>query len=112
MRSSLTFASVALLATLAACGTDPATGDDGCGFGGSGATGVGQWIYAAHNEDADLQLPSDDGAGKPVGMDVTPGQIGFFQMHYLNTSDADITVHVTLNAEAYDAGVQATKTFA
>src|SRR5678816_2345134 len=34
------------------------------------------------------------------------------QMHYLNTSDADITVHVTLNGEAYDAGVTATKTFA
>jgi hypothetical protein len=84
--------------------------DSNCGFGGG--TNVGQWIYAAQNEDADLKLPSDDGNGKPVGMDVNPGQAGFIQMHYLNTSDAEITVHVTLNAEAYDAGVQATKTFA
>lgn len=200
MRSSLTFASVALLATLAACGTDPAVGDDGngsgsgsgsgsgtgmdpappargfqmkspditikagqeitycwyfktpnteaftikrwvshmtpgshhmimfftnslaqpegtvsssnCGFGGSNPANLGQWIYAAQNEDADLPLPADDGAGKPVGMDVNPGQAGFIQMHYLNTGDTDITVHVTLNGEAYDAGVQATKTFA
>jgi hypothetical protein len=81
-----------------------------CGFGGG--TNVGQWIYAAQNEDADLKLPADDGAGKPVGMDVNPGQAGFIQMHYLNTSDDDITVHVTLNAEAYDAGVATTKTFA
>jgi hypothetical protein len=199
MRSSLTLGSVALLALLAACGTDPAIGDDddgmgsgsgsgsgsgtpdleppargfqmkspeitikageeitycwyfktpnteqytikrwvshmtggshhmivfftsslsqpegtvsssSCGFGGG--TNVGQWIYAAQNEDADLKMPTDDGNGQPVGMDVKPGQVGFIQMHYLNQGEEDIKVHVTLNAEAYDAGVTATKTFA
>ena len=50
-----------------------------CGFGGG--TNVGQWIYAAQNEDADLPLPSDDGNGQPVGMDVKPAQPGFIQMH-------------------------------
>jgi hypothetical protein len=57
-------------------------------------------------------MPTDDGNGQPVGMDVKPGQVGFIQMHYLNQGEEDIKVHVTLNAEAYDAGVTATKTFA
>ena len=81
-----------------------------CGFGS--ASNIGTWVYAAQNVDADMPLPADDGAGKPVGMDVSPGQPAFIQMHYLNSTDAPIVAHVTLNAEAYDAGVQTTKTFA
>jgi hypothetical protein len=82
-----------------------------CGFGG-GTSGIGAWVYAAQNVDQDMALPTDDGNGQPIGMDVPVAQPGFIQMHYLNTGDADITVHVTLNAEAYDAGVAATKTAA
>jgi hypothetical protein len=82
-----------------------------CGFGG-GTNGLGAWVYAAQNEDADMMLPSDDGNGQPIGMDVPPAQAGFIQMHYLNTTDEDIVVHVTLNGEAYDAGVATTKTAA
>ena len=51
MRSSLTFASVALLATLAACGTDPAVGDDGNGSG-SGLVMMAEvalWASTARN---------------------------------------------------------------
>lgn len=75
-------------------------------------TNIATWIYAAQNIDAELALPSDDGAGKPLGMDVKAGQVGFIQMHYLNTKDEPIIAHVTVNAEAYEADVQATKTFA
>jgi hypothetical protein len=41
MRSSLTLGSVALLALLAACGTDPAIGDDDDGMGSGSGSGSG-----------------------------------------------------------------------
>jgi hypothetical protein len=81
-----------------------------CGL--TNGTSIATWIYAAQNVDAELALPTDDGAGKPLGMDVAAGQVGFIQMHYLNTKDEPITAHVTVNADAHDVGVEATKTFA
>lgn len=81
-----------------------------CGL--TNGASVATWIYAAQNVDASLALPSDDGAGKPIGMDVAAAQAGFIQMHYLNTKDEPITAHVTVNADAYDAGADTTKTFA
>ena len=82
----------------------------GCGI--TSGTSVATWIYAAQNPDAELALPTDDGAGKPLGMDVAVGQYGFIQMHYVNSSDSVLNAHVTLNADAYDAGAATTKTFA
>ena len=82
-----------------------------CGVGGS-ATNIPSWIYAAQNTMADMALPTDDGTGKPLGMDVAPGKAGYIQMHYFNSTDAAINAHVTINAEAHDAGVTATKTAA
>lgn len=84
--------------------------DTNCGL--TSGTNIATWIYAAQNVDASLALPTDDGTGKPLGMDVAAGQTGFIQMHYLNSTDNEITVHVTVNADAYDAGVDTTKTFA
>jgi hypothetical protein len=82
----------------------------GCGAGGT--SNIPSWIYAAQNVDADMMLPADDGTGKPLGMDVAPAQAGFIQMHYYNSTDEVIKAHVTINAEAHDAGVTATKTAA
>lgn len=84
--------------------------DSSCGI--TSGTNVATWIYAAQNRDAELALPGDDGSGRPLGMDVASGQTGFIQMHYLNPTDEALKVHVTLNAEAYEAGVDTTKTFA
>jgi hypothetical protein len=82
-----------------------------CGVGGS-ATNIPSWVYASSQVDSDMMLPADDGTGKPLGMDVTPGQFGYIQMHYNNRTDDPIIAHVTVNAEAHDAGVAATKTAA
>lgn len=82
-----------------------------CGAAG-GASGAPAWVYAAQNSEQDLALPTDDGTGKPLGMDVAPSQPGFLQLHYYNASDETLTVHATINAEAHDVGVAATKTFA
>jgi hypothetical protein len=83
---------------------------DNCGFGGVG--NVGQWVYAAQNIDQELALPSDDGTGKPLGMDVKAGQTGFLQLHYYNSGEETLHVHAVINAEAHEANVDATKTFA
>jgi hypothetical protein len=85
--------------------------ESSCGFSGGGLN-VPQWIYSAQNSPSDLTLPPDDGTGTPVGMDVAPGQAAMLEVHYLNSTDDPITSKVTVNAEAYDAGVATTKTFA
>ncbi len=75
-------------------------------------TDFAQWIYAASQPTANLPFPADDGAGKPLAIDIPAGTPMFIQMHYLNASDDPLTVNVTLNAEALEAGVAYTKTAA
>lgn len=80
--------------------------------GGGGGANIASWVYSAQTASANLMLPADDGAGKPVAMDIGPGQAAFVQMHYNNTGDAPLVARAVINAEAYDAGVATTKTFA
>ena len=62
------------------------------------------WTYLAQSADNEADMPSDDGTGKPVGMAVPANQPAVMQMHYLNTTEAPLTVHVTLDANGYPAG--------
>lgn len=79
-----------------------------CGFG----TSAPSWTYSAQTPTAELALPADDGAGKPLAMEIPPNTAGFIQMHYFNATDQPITAHVTINAEALPAGAEFTKTAA
>ena len=81
-----------------------------CGFGIAGGGTI--WTYAAQQPQAEVALPLDDGAGKPLAQDIPANAPAFFQMHYLNASDQPMIVHVQLDAEALEAGVQYTKTAA
>jgi hypothetical protein len=81
-------------------------------LGGGNFSNIPTWIYSAQTPTAELSLPADDGTGKPVGMDIAAGQPGFVQMHYNNTGDEPIIAHATINADAYEADVVTTKTFA
>jgi hypothetical protein len=81
-----------------------------CGFSTAGA--IKTWTYAAHTEQAQLELPSDDGGGTPLGQLIPPNTAGFLAMHHLNTTANAITAHVTINAEALDAGAAYTQTAA
>ena len=83
---------------------------DACG--GFAAKDAPSWTYAAQTPTNEIALPTDDGTGKPLGQQIAPGTPAYFQMHYLNATDAPLQAHVTLNAEAYDAGVQYTRTAA
>lgn len=84
--------------------------DASCGMGASFP--FPSWLYSAQTSEAAIQLPGDDGAGKPLGMEVLANQPAFVQMHYLNATDAPIDAHVTLRAYALDAGREFTKTAA
>ncbi len=83
----------------------------GCGINATG-TDFPQWIYAAQTAEANLIFPTDDGAGKPLAIDIAANSAAYFQMHYLNASDVPLTVRVTLNAEALEPTVDYTKTSA
>jgi hypothetical protein len=90
--------------------TDGEVSESGCG-GGVGANS-GIWTYASQTIDQTETLPTDDGSGKPLAMNIVAGQTGFVQMHYLNASDQDAMVHIEINADALDAGAQFTQTSA
>lgn len=81
-----------------------------CGLGTGGFANQPAWTYAAQTQTAELELPSDDGTGKPLAQDIAPNTPAYFQMHYLNATDGPLTVHVELTAEALDEGVAYTKT--
>ncbi|CAN5425982.1 hypothetical protein BH11MYX1_BH11MYX1_24370 [soil metagenome] len=85
------------------------TVDEDCGLGGNS---IPVWVYAAQTEDQELALPSDDGTGMPLAQNIPAGQAAYFQMHYINLSDAPETVHVELNAFALAEGVAYTPTAA
>jgi hypothetical protein len=94
-------------------GAQPADGtiDQNCGFGGAGrAKNLPVWTYATQTEYQEEDLPSDDGAGKPLAQNIAPNSAGYLQMHYLNASPNMITAHVDLKAYALAAGTAYTET--
>ncbi|CAN5716123.1 hypothetical protein BH11MYX2_BH11MYX2_26930 [soil metagenome] len=83
---------------------------DNHGCGNFSAGSLPAWTYAAQSAEYELELPQDDGTGKPLGQLIKAGSSGYIQMHYLNSSDAPVSAHVTLNAEAYPANTAYTNT--
>ena len=78
-----------------------------CGFGLNAS-----WTYSAQTPTSKIELPSDDGTGKPLAIDIPPNTAGFVQMHYFNPGTETIKAHVTINADALPAGAAFTKTAA
>src|SRR5687768_11699669 len=64
-----------------------------CGFGLNSS-----WTYSAQTPAASVALPTDDGAGKPLAIDIPPNTAGFVQMHYFNPGSEAIKARVTINA--------------
>jgi hypothetical protein len=90
--------------------TKPPGTVDTSGCGNFSAGNVPSWTYSAQTPTNEVALPTDDGAGKPLGQRISPNTPAYFQMHYLNSSDEPIQAHVTLNAEAHEAGAAFTQT--
>jgi len=79
-----------------------------CGPG----SGAAVWMYSAQNPEQDIKLPANDGAGRPLAMELPANQAGFVQMHYVNSSDEPLRAHVTVRGYALAPGVGYTKTAA
>ncbi|HEU4734310.1 MAG TPA: hypothetical protein VFT22_40740 [Kofleriaceae bacterium] len=80
--------------------------------GGFAIDNVPSWTYSAQTPINEVELPADDGTGLPLGQEIAPATPAYFQLHYLNVTDAPIKAHVTLDAEAYEAGAPYTRTAA
>jgi len=91
--------------------SQPADGtiDENCSFGNS-ATNIPSWTYAAAVPHAEEDMPTDDGGGKPLAQNISAGTAGFVQMHYLNSGDSDLTVHVDIKAYKLPDGAKYTPT--
>jgi len=92
--------------------TDTAVQPDGtlntCDAGGAGVIPI--WTYSSQTPHQVAAMPADDGTGTPLAQEIPAGQPAYFQMHYLNVTDAPITVHVELDAFALAAGTAYTRT--
>jgi hypothetical protein len=73
--------------------------------------GMGEaWTFSASTEHYELDLPPDDGTGKPLAQKVPPNTAGVFQLHYLNASDQPIMAHMDLKAYGLAPGTAYTQT--
>ncbi|MBX3159004.1 MAG: hypothetical protein KF773_23760 [Deltaproteobacteria bacterium] len=87
-------------------GTQPADGTiDECNI-----NGIPLPVYGTQVPHEEVLFPTDDGEGYPLAQNVNAGTAGFFQMHYLNSTDNALTTHVTLEAYALKPGVVYTQT--
>lgn len=87
------------------------TNSCGLGTGGQGAlTNPSVWEYASQVPQGELDLPSDDGTGKPLGQKIAANTEAAIQMHYLNSGDSTLMVHDELAAYALPAGTDYTET--
>jgi hypothetical protein len=86
-------------------GTPPPDGtvDDCSNIRGSGQS-VPLPVYLTQIPHQEADFPKDDGTGHPLAQVIQPNTAGFFQMHYLNTTDQTLTVHVNLAAYALPDG--------
>jgi hypothetical protein len=87
-------------------GTQPPDGTiDDC----SGAN-VPVPVYGTQIPHEELAFPTDDGFGKPLAQFIDPNTALYFQMHYLNTTDGPLQVHVSLSAYALPPATDVTRT--
>jgi hypothetical protein len=82
-----------------------------CGAGSS-LSSFPTWMYSAQTTEASMSLPSDDGEGKPLAMEIAPTQSGFVQLHYNNRSDTTLKARAVINGYALAEGVAYTRTAA
>jgi hypothetical protein len=68
------------------------------------------WTYSTQIPHNELDLPSDDGNGKPLAQLIQPNTAGFLQLHYLNATDQTLTAHIDLKAYALPTNTKYTQT--
>ena len=82
-----------------------------CGLGtGTNVNNTPIWEYASQQPHQEVDLPADDGNGKPLAQLIQPNTPGQIQMHYLNATDQTLTAHVHLAAYALPTNAAYTQT--
>ena len=70
------------------------------------------WMLASQESHDVIELPPDDGFGKPLGQTLPPKTAVYFQMHFINTSDQPIMGHLIVSTYGIPKGVEFTETAA
>jgi hypothetical protein len=83
--------------------------DTDCGFLGGNGT-IARWSYSAHHPVEAVTMPSDDGAGNPLALEIGAGQPGFVQIFLSNPTPNAVTAEVLLDAIALPGGTPYTET--
>lgn len=78
-----------------------------CGVTDGG--GFAAWLYAAHNPVQQLVFPADDGAGKPLAVEIMPDQPMFLQMYVINSTASPLSTSALVEGEALGDTVAYTK---
>ncbi len=68
------------------------------------------WTYATQNEHEAMDLPTDDGAGKPLAQKIPPHTAAVIQLHVLNATDTAVAAHIDLQAFALASDTPYTET--
>ncbi len=91
--------------------TQPADGtqaDGGCQL--TEGSALTSWLYKATTADATLALPTDDGAGHPLGMAIAASAFIKLEVRYLNSDADSIKVRARVDGHAHADGVAFTRT--
>jgi hypothetical protein len=77
-----------------------------------GIVGLSQplWTYATVEQNEEMLLPTDDGEGRPVVQKIEANTAVYFSIHYINSTDAPLTVHFDLQAFELTDDVEYTET--
>jgi hypothetical protein len=70
----------------------------------------GRWLYTAHSPSDHLEFPSDDGTGRPLGLEIAPNTLLLLRIHMYNATGTKVVASGTLDAVAHDMGVEYTRT--
>jgi hypothetical protein len=75
-----------------------------------GASTTAAWTYATQTEHNEMDLPADDGTGKPLAQKIPANTAAVLQLHYVNASDNVLMAHIDLKAYGLAAGTPYTQT--
>jgi len=81
----------------------------GCGFG-TGDNIADRRIYSAHQAAEQLRMPDDDGAGRPLAIELPANAAGYIEMYLLNASEQSVMTYVELTANGRAEAQPYTKT--
>ena len=74
---------------------------------GSGS-GLGRWVFTAYNSDDEVVFPTNDGAGRPVGLIVPPDQNAYLALVVSNPTDQPIMAQAEIHGDQYPFGTLVT----